>query len=193
MSSAGWKRRLVVVMVGLVVGLGGLAGQPAGAQDARGDRGRRCNDCYYDERPSGECGRQRQGCSDCYYRDRPCDGRDRPPPCRRCDTGSCGDRPDGRPSCGDRQSPPPCRDCYYDTPPRDSDAPRNCYDDDRRPCGERGRRPPARNCEENARRDRCDDTTDRDDYDGRRGDRRGGRDRDDEGSGLERLLRRIFT
>ena len=169
MSSAGWKRRLVVVMVGVVVGFGGLAGQPADAQDARGDRERRCGDCYYNERPSGECGRQApcrqcgqgQGCTDCYYRDRPCDGRDRPPP---------------------------CRDCYYDAPSRDSDE------------------PPARDCGEKARRDRCDDTTDCDDYDSRCGDRRsapdrqdrdgkdqrGDSDRDDEGSGLKRLIRRIF-
>ena len=187
MSSAGWKRRLVVVMVGVVVGFGGLAGQPADAQDARGDRGRGCSDCYYDERPSGQCGRQApcrqcgqgQGCSDCYYRDRPCDGRDRPPP---------------------------CRDCYYDAPAREYDEPRNCYDDDRRPCGERDRKAPARDCEEKARRDRCDDRTDCDDYDSRCDDRRsapdrqdrdgkhrrGDSDRDEERSGLERLIRRIF-
>ncbi len=122
MSGAGWKRRLVVVMVGVVVGFGGLAGQPAGAGGGGGDRERRCGDCYGD-RPSGECGRsascgecdQGRGCGDCYP-DRPCGGRDRPPPCRSCDDDrSCGERSD-RPPCDGRDRPSPCRDCYDDGP-----------------------------------------------------------------------------
>jgi hypothetical protein len=145
MGSAGWKRKLVVVAVGVVVGVGGLAGRPADARDEGGRRERRCGDCYY-EQPSRECGRgapcnrcdQGRGCSDC-YRDRPCGGADRPPPCRSCGgERSCGDRPDGRSSCGDRQRPAPCRSCGNE---------RSCGErDDQRACGRPDRPAPCKDC-----------------------------------------------
>ena len=98
MGTARWKRRLLVVLVGVVVGLGGVGDQPAAYADGgRHAREQRCGDCYerpardydcYRERPCAEGGRERR-CADCYerpagddcYRERPCaendcDGRD---------------------------------------------------------------------------------------------------------------------
>jgi hypothetical protein len=86
MIRSGGKHGFVAVLIGIVLGLGGVAGQPA-AQAAPGS-GVSSEGGYYEGRP----------CGDCYDRERACDDRREAP--RRC------------PDCYDRQ--PRCGDCARD-------------------------------------------------------------------------------
>ena len=83
MIRSGWKHGFVAVLIGTVLGLGGLAGQPP-AQAAPGS-GVNSEGGYSERRP----------CGDCYDRERACDDRRDAP--RRC------------PDCYNRQ--PRCSDC----------------------------------------------------------------------------------
>jgi hypothetical protein len=104
MIESGWKRGFVAVLIGTVLGIGGLAGQPA-AQAAPSDG-------VYSEGGYSEGGYEGygegRGCRDCFSERRPCEA----PAERRC--GDCYDRQQ-QPRCGDcyeRQQQPRCGDCY---------------------------------------------------------------------------------
>jgi hypothetical protein len=94
MNRSGWKHGCVAVLIGIVLGLGGLAGQPS-AQAAAGSgvssegysERRPCGDCYERDRDRA-CDDRRGGCPGCYYDRQPrcgdCAREDRRP-CDRCE------------------------------------------------------------------------------------------------------------
>ena len=107
MAGTGRKGRLGAIVVGVVLGLAGLAPQAAQAETRSG------------------CDR-RASCSDCYSEQRPCGNRERSRPCEE----------DRRPSCRDcyeDRDERPCRDCYDDDR-KDSDEKKkgDDYDDAKR-------------------------------------------------------------
>jgi hypothetical protein len=111
MNRSGWKHGCVAVLIGIVLGLGGLAGQPS-AQAAPASNANSEGGYYegYDERPCGEC----------YERERACDDR----------SGRCPDCYDRQPRCGDcaRDDRRPCDRCEDRTPKNDrcADAGKSC-------------------------------------------------------------------
>jgi hypothetical protein len=105
MNRSGWKHGCAAVLIGIVLGLGGLAGQPSaqagtgsGVKSEGGYAERRpCGDCYERERA---CDDRRGGCPDCYY--------DRQPRCGEC-------------ARDDRQPCDPCADRTPKNQPDDDD------------------------------------------------------------------------
>jgi hypothetical protein len=112
MSRSGWKHGFVAVLIGIVLGAGGLAGQPAaqaapssGVNSEGGySEGHGCRDCFSERPPCAE--RAERRCGDCYDRQPRCgDCYDRQPRC-----GDCAERRSRCGDCYDRQ--PRCSDCY---------------------------------------------------------------------------------
>lgn len=159
MIGSGSKRWFIAVLIGIVLGIGGLAGQPAAQAAAAGPSSEGgyeayggCPDCYDDERqPCGQGGRcddrrdRPAGCRNCSQGNGPCEYRPaEPPPCGNCNArqprcgGDCYDR-QPRPRCGgdcyDRQPQPRCGGDCSDRQPQ----PRcggDCYDRQPQPrCG----------------------------------------------------------
>ena len=110
MIRSGWKHGFVAVSIGIVLGLGGLAGQapvqasPGSGVNSEGSYSERrpCGDCYDRDRDRA-CDDRRGGCPDCYY--------DRQARCGDCDR---------QPRCGDcaRDDRRPCDRCERQGEPR---------------------------------------------------------------------------
>jgi hypothetical protein len=107
MIRSGWNHRFVAVLIGIALGLGGLAGQ-APAQAAAGP-GVNSEGGYSERRPCGDCYDRRERacddrqsaprrCPDCYDRQPRCGdcGRDEQRPCDQCADRASRNRPEDR-------------------------------------------------------------------------------------------------